>query len=552
MTAPEDLIRDDLRAFVSYSSARSAAGHDAPIAIDANESPWPPFGPMAEKYHYNRYPDPQPAALLQRLAGCYGTEARNILISRGSDEAIDLLIRLFCMPGRDSILVCPPTFGMYEVYARLQGAKVQQVPLLSNGQLDLPAINAAITDRTRLVFIPSPNAPMGHLMKTDDLLALCRNYSKTSLIVVDEAYIEFTDTPAGLLPALADTPNLVLLRTLSKAHALAGERVGCAIAAPSIIAALRRIMAPYPLPRSSIQAALAALSPVGLTQARRRIEILREERQRMAELLPQSPLVAGIFPSVTNFLLIRATDHEAFLGKLRQSGIRARDRHSDMPDCIRLSLSTPEENDLVLLALGISPPRPARSPRLHSVLRETNETRIAVTVDLDQPSFQQIESGIGFFDHMLAQIATHGGFGLALSCQGDLEIDQHHSIEDCALALGEAVRLALGDKRGIGRFGFSAPLDEALASVVVDLSGRPYCVFDGQLPTEKVGEMSCEMVPHFFQSFAVALRAALHISVEGDNAHHMTEAAFKALGRALRQAFRYEGGNAVPSSKGAL
>jgi imidazoleglycerol phosphate dehydratase HisB len=150
---------------------------------------------------------------------------------------------------------------------------------------------------------------------------------------------------------------------------------------------------------------------------------------------------------------------------------------------------------------------------------------------------------------MLAQIATHGGFGLALRCQGDLHIDQHHSIEDCALTLGECLKGALGDKRGIARFG--APLDEALAQVTVDLSGRPCCVYEGKFPTPLIGEMSAEMVPHFFQSLASSLGAAIHVTVKGLNAHHMAEACFKSLGRALRQAFQREG-TALPSTKGAL
>ena len=172
-------------------------------------------------------------------------------------------------------------------------------------------------------------------------------------------------------------------------------------------------------------------------------------------------------------------------------------------------------------------------------------------MNLDNPSFVNVDTGIGFFDHMLAQLATHGGFGMELHCKGDLVIDQHHSIEDCALALGEALKGALGDKKGIARFGFNAPLDEALAQVTIDLSGRPYAEFNGVLPAPTIGGMSSEMVPHFFHSLANSMAAAIHITVKGENAHHMTEASFKATGRALRQAFRREG-DALPSTKGVL
>ena len=200
-------------------------------------------------------------------------------------------------------------------------------------------------------------------------------------------------------------------------------------------------------------------------------------------------------------------------------------------------------------------PRPASqfTPRLFSKRRATKETTIDVTVNLDAPNFLKIDTGIGFFDHMLSQLASHGGFGLELHCKGDLAIDQHHSIEDCALALGETLKAALGDKRGIARFGFSAPLDEAVANVVIDLSGRPYFVFTGELPAGKVGDMNGDMVPHFFRSLATAMGAAIHVTIEGENAHHMVEASFKAAGRALRQAFARDGNPAaVPSTKGVL
>lgn len=192
-----------------------------------------------------------------------------------------------------------------------------------------------------------------------------------------------------------------------------------------------------------------------------------------------------------------------------------------------------------------------RRQRRGQVLRETRETRIKVSVDLDATSPVSISTGIGFFDHMLEQVARHGGFALELSCQGDLEVDEHHTVEDCALALGEALRLALGDKRGIGRYGFLLPMDESEARVAIDLSGRPYAVFEGRFGREQVGGLPTELVPHFFRSLGDALGAAIHVEVRGENSHHMVEACFKCVGRALRQAFRHEGGG-LPSTKGVL
>lgn len=185
------------------------------------------------------------------------------------------------------------------------------------------------------------------------------------------------------------------------------------------------------------------------------------------------------------------------------------------------------------------------------VERKTRETTIRVAIDLDASEPVQARTGIGFFDHMLEQLAKHGGFALELDCRGDLHIDEHHTVEDCALALGEALRRALADKRGIARYGFVLPMDEARAQVAIDLSGRAYAVFEGQFGRDQVGGLPSELVPHFFRSFADALGAAVHVSVTGDNSHHMIEACFKAVGRALRQGLRRDGDD-LPSTKGVL
>jgi len=191
------------------------------------------------------------------------------------------------------------------------------------------------------------------------------------------------------------------------------------------------------------------------------------------------------------------------------------------------------------------------APRRASGARRTRETDIRVSVDLDHIDPVSISTGIGFYDHMLEQIARHGGFSLEIECAGDLHVDEHHTVEDTALALGTALREALGDKRGIARYGFLLPMDESEARVSVDLSGRSSLVFDGEFPRPQVGGLATERVPHFFQSLADSLGAALHVEVRGQNTHHMVEACFKSVGRALRQAFRREG-NDLPSTKGTL
>jgi imidazoleglycerol-phosphate dehydratase/histidinol-phosphatase len=226
----------------------------------------------------------------------------------------------------------------------------------------------------------------------------------------------------------------------------------------------------------------------------------------------------------------RDTDLE-FARNLGVRGIRVR-RHG-----------TPEETWPAILR--------SLTERRARIKRKTKETDIDVAVNLDATAPIKVVTGIGFFDHMLEQIAKHGGFSLALNCNGDLEIDEHHTVEDCALALGEALRTALGDKLGIARYGFVLPMDEAQVRVAIDLSGRAYGVFEGKFTREAVGGLPTELVPHFFKSLAESLKAAVHVTITGENTHHMIEACFKGVGRALRQAFRREG-EELPSTKGVL
>ena len=193
----------------------------------------------------------------------------------------------------------------------------------------------------------------------------------------------------------------------------------------------------------------------------------------------------------------------------------------------------------------------ADAPRVARVVRRTRETQIEVAIDLDRAAEPRIETGLGFFDHMLEQLGKHGGFALELTCEGDLHIDEHHTVEDSALALGQALREALGDKRGIGRYGFTLPMDEALASAALDFSGRPYFVFEGRFTRESVGQLATELVPHFFRSLCETAGLNLNLKVQGENDHHQVEACFKVVARALRQAIRRDGFD-LPSTKGTL
>jgi histidinol-phosphate aminotransferase/imidazoleglycerol-phosphate dehydratase/histidinol-phosphatase len=399
----------------------------------------------------------------------------------------------------------------------------------------------------KLVFICSPNNPTGNPVEPADVLRVADSLPG-SVVILDEAYLEFSDTPS-LAEEAARRPNLVVLKTLSKAFGLAGARVGGLIGDPELVAIAARALPPYPLPSLSVEAAMSALAPSRRAVHRERIDRIKADRERLAGLLAGSPLVTRVRSGGGNFLFLEVDDPDGLASKLRSLGIRVRFRPAAAPGGVRLTIGTETENEAALAAFEVTAQTaPARRAEL---VRDTKETRIAVAVDLDRASPRRIETGIPFYDHMLDQVAAHGGFSLILSCDGDLDIDGHHSVEDCAIALGAALSRALADRRGIGRFGFSLPMDETEAHVLIDLSGRPYSVFEGKFEASHIGAYPTEMTRHVFRSLADSLGAAIHVRVEGENDHHKTEACFKAFGRALRRALARDG-DSLPSTKGVL
>jgi histidinol-phosphate aminotransferase/imidazoleglycerol-phosphate dehydratase/histidinol-phosphatase len=299
----------------------------------------------------------------------------------------------------------------------------------------------------------------------------------------------------------------------------------------------------------SVDAALAALAPSRRTLHVERIERIKAERERLAGAIGNSPIVKNVRSGGGNFLFLQVDEADALAAKLRGLGIRVRFRPNVAPGGVRITIGTDQENDLLLAAFGLN--STTANGRRAEVVRDTKETQIAVAIDLDRVSPRKIDTGLPFYDHMLDQVAAHGGFSLVLNCDGDTEIDGHHSIEDCAIVLGKALSIALGDKRGIDRFGFTLPMDEAKAQVLIDLSGRPYSRFEGRFASERIGDYPTEMTQHVFRSLAENMGAAIHVKVDGENDHHKTEACFKAFGRALRSAIRREG-DALPSTKGVL
>jgi len=547
----ERLARPEILALEPFdiaAQANSAFGPDA-VKLDANENPYPPLIEGALAASVNRYPEPKPARLKMAMAALYGVQPENLVITRGADDAIDMLIRTFCRPGVDAVSICKPTFSAYAHFVRLQGARLLELSLDESFDFQADAFIAALKDEPslKLAFICSPNNPTGNEIAPKELLKVADALPET-IVVVDEAYLDFASTPSVVDEAVR-RPNLVVLKTLSKAFGLAGARIGCAIGEPELIAVAARALPPYPLPSLSIEAAMAALAPSRRLIHKERIERLKAERDRLVPLLEQSPVVKSVRNSGGNFVFMQVEGAEELARKMRELGIRVRFRPNAAPGGLRLTIGTEQENAIALAAIGL--PNEAPVVRRAEISRDTKETRIAVAVDLDRSSPRKIATGIPFYDHMLDQVAAHGGFSLLLSCDGDLDIDGHHSVEDCAIALGAALKQALGDKRGIGRFGFALPMDEAEAQVLIDLSGRPFAKFEGEFEASHIGAYPTEMTAHVFRSFADSMGAAIHLKVEGENDHHKTEACFKAFGRALRQAIAVDG-SALPSTKGVL
>lgn len=543
---PNSIARKAIRDFAAYAARGGATGA---LHLDANESPWTPPPSDASVKDYNLYPEQQPAALRERLANLYGVPAQSLMLGRGADESIEVLLRTFCEAGTDSILICSPTFGYFKTAAQIQGANIIDVPLKEGFVWDTDKLVTTVkAEAPKIVFLCSPNNPTGNSVSRKLVETLCIENPET-LIVIDEAYGEFSDEE-NFLNLRNTYKNLIVTRTLSKAYGLAGVRMGVCIADPAVIELMLKVLPPYPIPRPVEQVVMRALTPAAMPAHQARLTLWKTERARLLKALPDSPFVEVIYPSDANFLLFKAKDEKAMLRALQQANVKIRDFRAKLPGHFRLSIGSLEENDIALAALGINTPK-TQSDRIGEEFRKTNETDIAIRVNLDDPKTVNIETGLGFFDHMLEQIAKHGGMGLTLSCKGDLEIDPHHTVEDTALAFGSALKSALGNKAGIGRYGFVMPMDETQARVAIDLSGRPAATFKGNFPTDHVGEFPVEMCPHFFQSLAQTLGAAIQIDVDGENSHHMIEACFKGVGRALRPAFARVGGD-IPSTKGVL
>lgn len=544
------LVRPNILGLEAYSTARDDCGDNTPeIFLDANENPY--------NNGVNRYPDPHQRALKSRLAEIKGVAVENLFLGNGSDEAIDLAFRVFCDPGKSNAVSIAPSYGMYEVASEMNDVEFRKVQLKPDFSMDTDQMLAAADSSTRLMFICSPNNPTGNSFPTAQIEELLEKFR--GVLVLDEAYIDFSESPS-LAHLVSKYPNLIVLQTLSKAWGMAGLRIGLAIADPAVISLMSKVKYPYNINVLAQSMALKKLDPAAKNAA---VAEIVGQRFRLEKELVACPEVKKVFSSDGNFILAKFDNPGEVYGRLLADGLIVRDRSRGpgCEGCLRITVGTPGENDRLLRLLGA--PSVAASVRSGvemlgerhvRITRNTKETKVMLDLDLDSGSGRgQISTGLPFFDHMLDQIPNHGGVALAINAEGDLQVDEHHTIEDVGIVLGEAIDAALGQKLGIARYGFVLPMDDCDAAVLMDFGGRIDFKWNVEFKREKIGDVPTEMFRHFFQSVSSGAKCNLHIWAEGENEHHKAEAIFKAFARALRMAvaktqFPYE----LPSSKGVL
>ena len=340
----DKLVRPNIKTLKPYSSAKDEYTGDAKILLDANENS---LGSPLTKW-YNRYPDPYQQKLKEKLAFVKQIAANQIFIGNGSDECIDILFRTFCEPGKDNIIICPPTYPMYEVSANINDVTIQKAPLLSDYQLNVAHIEQLVNPHTKIIWICSPNNPTGNSLDRIDIETILNHFD--GLVVVDEAYINFSKQKS-FVQSLIDYPNLVVLQTLSKAWGLAGLRLGMCFASPQVIGFMNKVKAPYNINIVTQELALQALEEVG--QVNDMIKLLVDMRVALAEVIASMPHVIQVFPSDTNFILVKIPKARQLYAYLLSQGIIVRDRSALelCEDSLRITVGTEQENTLLVDAM---------------------------------------------------------------------------------------------------------------------------------------------------------------------------------------------------------
>ncbi len=340
----QKLTRPNIQKLVPYSSARDEFSGEAKVFLDANENS---LGSPLTKW-YNRYPDPHQLAIKEKLGIVKGIAPEHIFLGNGSDECIDLLFRSFCEPGKDNVIICPPTYGMYEVSANINDITIKKAVLLDDFQLDLVHIENLVDENTKLIWLCSPNNPTGNSLHRTDIEMVLNNFE--GIVVIDEAYINFAKQQS-FLQELADYPNLVVMQTFSKAWGLAGLRLGMTFASTAIIDILNKVKPPYNINQATQELALKALEEVG--QVNDMIKLLVDMRNALAEVFLSMPTVAKVYPSDANFILVKIKDARKVYEYLLTKAIVTRDRSTVKlcEDCLRITVGTEKENTILVDAM---------------------------------------------------------------------------------------------------------------------------------------------------------------------------------------------------------
>jgi len=343
------LVRKNVQKLTPYQSARRIGGN-GDVWLNANEYPVAPNFQLTEQ-NLNRYPEAQPEQVINRYAQYAGVTPEQVIVSRGADEAIELLMRAFCEPETDTVLYCPPTYGMYQVSAETLGIKTKTVPTKSNWQLDLDGIKQNL-DNVKLIYVCSPNNPTGNLIDQDDIKTLLKLAENRALVIIDEAYIEFSPN-STVVSWLANYPHLVILRTLSKAFALAGLRCGFTLANKPVIDALQKVIAPYPLATPVADIATQALSKDGINTMKLHVINLNNQKEKLANQLSALEIVEKVYPSEANYLCVKFQSNKEVFSKLWHEGIILRDQSKSIGQngFVRISIGTEDECDAVITAL---------------------------------------------------------------------------------------------------------------------------------------------------------------------------------------------------------
>ena len=546
----ETLLRPNIRDLEPYTCARDEYSGDARAWLDANEN--------SILNGLNRYPDPLQRQVKLHIGELRGISPENIFLGVGSDECIDVIYRTFCRPGIDNVIAIDPSYGMYSVCAAINDVEYRRVSLNKDFSLDKEALLAACDANTKVMWICTPNNPTGNAFGLEEIEYLAKSFG--GILAVDEAYVDFSDKGSAI-SLLERFPRLIVMQTFSKAWASAAIRLGIGYACRDIINVFNKVKYPYNINILTQRQALAVLSDKArIARIARELVILRND---LASKLSEIDIVEKVYPSDANFILAKIKDADVVYRRLLEQGVVVRNRSKVhlCESCLRLTVGTAAENDMLIAALkgegyaGPSDPGESVTPgRVGTVHRVTAETDVKVTIDLDGTGKTEINTGLGFFDHMLDQIGRHGGVDMSINVKGDLNVDEHHTVEDTALALGEALSKALHDKRGLERYGFCLPMDECIAMVAIDFGGRPCLVWEvEEFRREKIGDVPTEMFRHFFKSLSDAARCNLYIKSKGENEHHRIEGIFKAFARSVKMAVRRDPFNfSMPSTKGSL